>query len=192
MPEVIDTILRTFSERGSQAYGSECVTQLEHALQCAQIALDERANDTMVVAALLHDIGHILDAESLPKDSDGNLDDRHEEHAYDWLVAHFGTAVADPVRLHVPAKRYLCTVEPEYVNALSPTSHKSYLDQGGPMVEKELARFRAEPHYDAALRLRRWDDAAKVAGKVTPPIEDFVPPLRSVLKSAAEDGFDDH
>ena len=181
MSEAIDTILRTFSERGSHAYGKECVTQLEHALQSAQFALEERAGDTMVVAALLHDIGHILDADTLPQDCTENLDARHEERAFDWLVAHFGTAVADPVRLHVPAKRYLCTVEPDYVNALSPTSHKSYLDQGGPMTGEELAQFRAEPHCDTALRLRRWDDAAKVEDKATPQIEAFVAALRAAL-----------
>lgn len=88
------------------------------------------------------------------------------------------------MRLHVPAKRYLCTVEPEYENALSPTSDKSYIDQGGPMSESELAQFRAEPHCDAALRLRRWDDAAKVAGKETPRVAEFVPHLRAVLKDS--------
>jgi phosphonate degradation associated HDIG domain protein len=183
MADVIDTIVHTFSERGSEAYGSECVTQLEHALQSAQLASAERAGDALVAAALLHDIGHILEAGALPTDCDTNLDDRHEARAYDWLVDHFGREVADPVRLHVPAKRYLCTVEPAYEKALSPTSHKSYLDQGGPMSEAELAEFRAEPHCAAALRLRRWDDAAKVAGKTTPHIEDFVPPLRAALKA---------
>ena len=184
MSDVIEIIVHTFSERGSEAYGLECVTQLEHALQSAQLALNEDAGDALIAAALLHDIGHILDASALPIDIDANLDDRHEERAYEWLVSHFGGAVADPVRLHVPAKRYLCTIEPEYQNALSPTSHKSYLDQGGSMSEAELAQFRAEPHCDAALRLRRWDDAAKVAGLATPRIEEFAPRLRAVLKGA--------
>ena len=89
MGDVIETIVRTFSERGSEAYGSECVTQLEHALQSAQLASAERAGDALVAAALLHDIGHILDAGALPTDCDANLDDRHEERAYDWLVDHF-------------------------------------------------------------------------------------------------------
>jgi len=184
MNGVIETIVRTFSDRGSEAYGIECVTQLEHALQSAQLAMNECAGDALVAAALLHDIGHILDTEELPKDCDANLDDRHEERAYDWLVGIFGREVADPVRLHVPAKRYLCTVEPEYEKALTPTSHKSYLDQGGPMTEAELAQFRAEPNCEAAVRLRRWDDAAKVAGKATPHIEAFVPQLWAVLEDA--------
>jgi predicted HD phosphohydrolase len=146
--------------------------------------MEAHAGDKLIAAALLHDIGHILDENALPQDCDQNLDDRHETRAYDWLVGHFGTEVADPVRLHVPAKRYLCTVDPDYVNALSPTSHKSYLDQGGPMSEDELNQFQSELHCEAALQLRRWDDAAKVAGKSTPRVEDFVPQLRAVMQSA--------
>lgn len=88
MADAIETIVRTFSERGSAAYGTECVTQLEHALQSAQLASAERAGDALVAAALLHDIGHILDAGELPADCEANLDDRHEARAYDWLNNH--------------------------------------------------------------------------------------------------------
>lgn len=184
MSAIIETIEQTFADRGSDTYGAEAVTQLQHALQSAQLAREAGAPDTLVAAALLHDIGHILEADALPADCGGNLDDQHETRAHAWLLEHFGAAVADPVRLHVLAKRYLCTVDPGYAGKLSPTSHKSYLDQGGAMSEAELAAFRAEPHHEAALRLRVWDDRAKDPKRETPGIEAFRPHLEAALLRA--------
>lgn len=179
MHSVIDRILHTFDVRGDLAYGSEAVTQRQHALQSATLAEQENAEPALIAAALLHDVGHILDADELPQGDDEDLDDAHEQRAYEWLLRYYGASVADPVRLHVAAKRYLCTVEPAYESQLSPTSHKSYLDQGGPMDATEKSAFESEPYFQESLRLRRWDDLAKDPQLETPPITHF----RGILES---------
>ncbi len=184
MSEVIEHIVSAFEQRGSQRYGSEAVTQLEHALQCGRLAMEEDADDSLVTAALLHDIGHILDPVAWPTDDEGGLDDRHESIGHSFLKEHFGNQVADPVLLHVPAKRYLCTKHPEYESTLSPTSRKSYHDQGGRMSEKELKLFESEPYFLEALRLRKWDDTAKEVDAETPQLEQFVPIVRRCLTDA--------
>jgi len=176
----IETIVRVFRERGQGRYGSESVTQLQHALQCALLARRAGAESPQVAAALLHDIGHIIDDHEIPESDEQNLDDLHEERAYVWLKENFGPAVADPVRLHVTAKRYLCTVEPDYAGTLSPTSLKSFHDQGGLMSAAELDDFRDERFAFEAVQLRRWDDLAKDPNMETPSIEDFVPMLEQL------------
>lgn len=181
MTDIFDRILRTFYQRGDLAYGSEAVTQRQHALQSATMAEAEQAPPWLVTAALLHDIGHILDADDLPQDDDQDLDDAHEQRGYELLLYHFGARVADPVRLHVAAKRYLCTVDPDYAGKLSPASFKSYLDQGGQMSGDEMTSFQSMPHFDEALRLRRWDDLAKDPQGVTAPLEAFRPVVESSL-----------
>jgi len=174
-------IVRLFQKYGQGRYGSEAVSQLQHALQAAYFAKRQGADSTLVAAALLHDIGHIIDGQSLPKSDNEDLDDAHENRAYEWLKSNFGSAVADPVRLHVAAKRYLCTTEPEYESKLSPTSLKSYYDQGGPMNQSELDDFKDERFAYEAVQLRRWDDLAKDPNMITPSIEDFMPLLDSLL-----------
>lgn len=181
MEAVIETIVATFKQRGDEKYADEGVTQLQHALQCAELARDAEVSETLIVAALLHDIGHILGSGDLPPDCGVNLDDQHESVGFDFLNRHFGPAVAEPVRLHVVAKRFLCTTEPTYQETLSPTSLKSYFDQGGPIEDLELARFRAHPFFEAAIQLRRWDDLAKQSGKDYLCIDEFLPQLQTVL-----------
>ncbi len=180
----IQVILSAFEERGQGRYGSEEVSQLEHALQCATLAVEDGASNQQIVAALLHDLGHIISGDDLPTGLDENLDDMHEERAYQWLLLHFGPDVAEPVRLHVAAKRYLCTVEPSYASTLSPTSLKSFHDQGGEMSGSEVQEFRALPHYHLALQLRRWDDQAKDPNLETQPIDGFVSYLTACLRTS--------
>ncbi|MGI9430470.1 MAG: HD domain-containing protein [Bythopirellula sp.] len=173
MNPVVDEVLQVFRERGDQSYGTEAVTQLEHALQTAALAIEHDAQASLVAAALLHDIGHIRESNQ-DQQGESSLDDKHEDTPYRWLLQHFGKAVADPVRLHVVAKRYLCTKQADYERTLSPTSHESYLQQGGRMDDAELAAFEAEEFWREALRLRVWDDTAKDPTKATPPIEEFI------------------
>jgi len=187
--KIVSRILSVFRQRGGEMYGSEAVTQLEHALQAASLARQSCASSELIAAALLHDIGHILDkGDEVPQATDEdpqNLDDAHEERGRRWLRDHFGPQVSDPVRLHVAAKRYLCTVEPEYLECLSPTSLQSFHDQGGTMSHEEVQAFESEANYEAALSLRRWDDTAKIVGQKTPAIEDFI----TELTASVECGF---
>ena len=177
---VIDEIFALYARRGGATYG-EGVTQSEHALQAATLAEQEGASPELVVAALLHDIGHLL--HDLPEDiADQGIDTRHESLASAWLSQHFGPAVTEPVRLHVAAKRYLCATEPGYLDALSPASILSLELQGGPMSRAEAATFAGLDHAAEAVRLRRWDEAAKEAGHPTPDFPHFRPMLRRALR----------
>ncbi len=177
-----ENIIDLYRQRGNEIYGDEKVTQAEHAIQSALLAEQQGASDAQIVAALLHDIGHILGEDKLPSSNLENLDDGHENRAYSWLCEHFGREIADPIRLHVSAKRYLCSVTPEYCETLSPTSYKSYLDQGGPMSEEELHAFRREPFFEQAVALRRWDDQAKDSELVIPDISYFADRLKIGLE----------
>ena len=166
------TVLELFGKRGNSQYGNEAVTQLEHALQAAMFAERDGADAALVTAALLHDVGHLLHA--LPDDApEQGIDDHQETAAANWLAKRFEPEVVEPVRLHVAAKRYLCTVEPAYREVLSGPSLVSLELQGGLLSDAERESFEVSPHCAAAVRLRRWDDAAKVVGLATPPLEHF-------------------
>lgn len=176
-------VLQLFQQHGGSRYGGENVSQLEHALQAAYFAEKDGAPATLVAAALLHDIGHLL--HDLPADApDQGIDDRHEALGAQWLTVRFGPAVCEPVNLHVIAKRYLCANDPSYFGLLSAPSIQSLALQGGPMTAEESRQFEQHPHYQAAVRLRRWDDAAKVEHLVTPYLEHFA----QHLDAAAAEG----
>ncbi len=182
MPTV-DEILELFEKRGDSEYGGECVTQLEHALQAATFAENEQAPPSLIAAALLHDVGHLL--HDLPDDApDDGIDDRHETSGYNYLRELFPAAVTEPVRLHVPAKRYLCAVDPNYRQQLSQPSIVSLELQGGTMTAEEVAEFEANDHCDGAVRLRRWDDAAKDPNATTPPLSHFAQYLQQSVAEA--------
>jgi phosphonate degradation associated HDIG domain protein len=179
MSEVIDEIFRVFREQGSGAYLGEPVSLTEHMLQSASAAERDGAPPRLVAAALLHDYGHFI--HELPEDSaEHGVDTRHEEVAHVFLSAYFGPEVAEPIRMHVAAKRYLCATEPSYMEALSPASILSLELQGGPYSPAEVAAFEASPHAEDAVRLRRYDDVGKVPGLATPGLEHY----RSVLHAA--------
>lgn len=181
MHEIVSRIQQTFSQRGGEKYADEGVTQLQHALQCAALARQEQASSAQVVAALLHDIGHILGNRDLPPNTAADLDDHHERVGHAFLRNHFGEVVADPVRLHVAAKRYLCTKDPSYQTHLSPTSYKSFLDQGGLMNPEEVAAFEREPFFEQAVQLRRWDDTGKDPVAQVPDIDAYFDDLAALL-----------
>jgi OPA family glycerol-3-phosphate transporter-like MFS transporter len=178
--DAVARVFRLFQERGHDAYLGEPVSQVEHALQAAWAAEQARAPGPLIAAALLHDVGHLL--HHLPEDcAEAGIDDRHEELGARWVERHFGPAVSEPIRLHVPAKRYLCAAEPGYLERLSPASLLSLKLQGGPFSPEESEAFRRGPYFEAALALRRWDEEAKVAGLATPPLEHFRPHLEAAL-----------
>jgi [1-hydroxy-2-(trimethylamino)ethyl]phosphonate dioxygenase len=165
--ELFDEIAALFAARGQEAYG-EGVSIAEHSLQTAALAHAESAEPGLVVAALLHDIGHFIEA---PDDAFGYH--KHDRSGGVWLAARFPAEVSEPVRLHVAAKRYLCAVEPEYFDRLSMASRYSLSKQGGPMTSEEAAEFARRAFSDSAVRLRRWDDGGKIAGMVVPPLESY-------------------
>jgi phosphonate degradation associated HDIG domain protein len=178
---IVDEIFRVFREQGSGAYLGEPVSMTEHMLQSAQAAEQEGAPPKLVAAALLHDYGHFI--HDLPEDSaQHGVDTQHEEVAHAFLSEHFGAEIAEPIRMHVAAKRYLCAVEPEYLDELSPASILSLELQGGPYNAAEVAEFECSPHAEDAVRLRRWDDVGKIAGLATPELEHYRPVLEAALK----------
>jgi phosphonate degradation associated HDIG domain protein len=181
MNATLDEIARKLSGSGQRRYGLHHVNQLEHALQTAWLA--ERAGDpdALVAASLLHDIGHMVHRLGDNPAARGT-DDLHEELGHAYLCALFGPEVTEPVRLHVAAKRYLCAVEPDYFATLAADSVRSLALQGGPMSPAEAAAFAALPQADAAVRLRRYDDSAKVAGLETPDVAHFMPALERSLR----------
>jgi len=158
------------------------ISQREHALQAATIAENEDATPVLIVAALLHDIGHLV--HDLPEDSSAQgVDDKHELLGQAYLEASFGEQVAAPVRLHVAAKRYLCAAEDDYLKCLSEASQVSLRLQGGPFTPAEMNEFEGLHHWRDAVQVRRWDDLAKVEGMVTPSIEHFTGYMRQVLET---------
>ena len=169
---LVAEICALYARHGGDAYFGERVTMREHGLQAAHFARLQGAAEPLVLAALLHDIGHLLI--QAPADiKDWTEDARHEEVGAAWLAQRFGPAVAEPVRLHVPAKRYLCAIDPHYRAQLSAASLHTLTLQGGAMSAVECARFRAEPHHAAAVQVRHCDDMGKMAGLITDPLESY-------------------
>jgi phosphonate degradation associated HDIG domain protein len=169
---IFEEVVELFERKGRDAYLGEPVSQAEHALQAAYLAESEGAPDTLVAAALLHDVGHLLvdPGEDL---AERGIDGGHEQVGASWLASAFGDDVAEPPRLHVAAKRYLCAVDPSYLSGLSPASLLSLRLQGGPFGSEEVERFETNPRWRDALRLRRWDDAAKIPGLVVPGVDHY-------------------
>jgi [1-hydroxy-2-(trimethylamino)ethyl]phosphonate dioxygenase len=168
----VDQVFAVLAAGGGTAYFGEPVTVLEHSLQAARIIRESGRNDTLVAAALLHDLGHLLHVDGEDAAQRG-LNTRHEELGVAALAGHLPAAVLDPIRMHVAAKRYLCFAEPEYMAELSPASLESLSLQGGPMTAAEAEAYLVAPHAGDAIRLRRADDAAKIAGLSMPGLESY-------------------
>ena len=169
---VADEILAIYAARGAGAYFGERVSMTEHALQTAYFAQQADAPESLIVAALLHDIGHLL--AQVPDDiADWTADAQHEAIGARWLAQRFHPGICEPVRLHVAAKRYLCATDAQYFAKLSPASVHTLKLQGGPMSASEVTQFQSERYFTQAVRVRRWDDAGKVAGLKTPQFAEY-------------------
>jgi [1-hydroxy-2-(trimethylamino)ethyl]phosphonate dioxygenase len=167
----VNEIFETFRRRGGDHYGED-ITQLEHALQCAWLAAEEGAPDSLIAAALLHDWGHFFEDRGDAAERDG-VDAHHETHGAALLRRWFGPEVTTPIALHVAAKRHLCAVEPGYEEALSDASRLSLQLQGGRFTPEQAQKFEAAPFAADAIRLRRWDDAGKIEDAIVPPLEAY-------------------
>ncbi|TAD89808.1 MAG: HD domain-containing protein [Alphaproteobacteria bacterium] len=174
-----DALIAVYDVLAHRRYGLADVSQAQHALQAAALAEAAKEPPPLIAAALLHDVGHMVHELGEDPASDG-IDDQHEALGAAWLTRLFGPAVTEPIRLHVAAKRYLCAVEPGYREQLSEDSERSLVLQGGPMTPAEVTRFASLAHAEDAIRLRRYDDLAKDPSAVAPPLEHFIPLLRSL------------
>ena len=172
-------IIHLYAAKGGARYGSELVSQLEHALQCAQLAQEEGAGAELVAAAFLHDVGHLV--VERPHFMGREIDDLHQFVGLPLLRGLLGAAVLEPIRLHVEAKRYLCRAEAGYWERLAPASKHSLELQGGPFSGAEAGSFLGRLHAREAIRLRRWDDRARLPGQSLPDL-DFA---AAVLENAA-------
>jgi len=174
----VNQLQSLFEKYGVSAYG-EHVTQLQHAVQCAKLAETAHASDSMIAAALLHDVGHLLYNEEM---AEMQLNDRHEFLGAQLLERLFGEAVAQPVKLHVMAKRYLCGVNDGYYEGLSEASKESLLLQGGPLEDpRQITVFKRNPFFEQALDLRHWDDEGKDEHDSDDDFTRFVPLLNDLL-----------
>jgi gamma-butyrobetaine dioxygenase len=180
-PDPVQVVADVFASEGAREHLGEPVTQASHMLQAAALAQASGAPPALVAAALLHDVGHFTGLSAGHELMRGR-DNQHGAAGADWLAQWFGPEVTDPVRLHVAAKRYLCAVEPGYLAALSPASAYTLGVQGGPMDADERAVFEAHPQACAALRLRRWDDAAKDPAATPPAFGYYRSLLRRLLR----------
>lgn len=177
----LQDLARLLTEKGNGRYGLHDVLQAQHALQAAWLAERDGRQPALITASLLHDVGHLVHDLGEDPAADG-IDDRHEVVGHDYLARLFGPDVTEPVRLHVAAKRYLCAAESDYFSRLSADSVRSLALQGGPMSDAEQAAFLDNPHAQAAIQLRRYDEGAKVKDLVTPPVEHFLPYVAACLR----------
>lgn len=179
-PTTVDELFELYERVGDSNYG-ESITQIDHALQSAALARDAGAGEALIVAALFHDVGHLVaDVQGTPGFDPASEDDDHEARGARILARLFGASVAQPVAMHVLAKRWRCTREPAYHDQLSRASRATLIAQGGLLSEEECQRFEAHPGFADALALRTWDDAGKVEGLDVGALRDWEPIARSL------------
>ena len=177
-----DRLLDAMARSAARRYGAERVSELAHALQCAELAAAAGADEHLTLACLLHDVGRFVVEQSLVFDRVGGARPGargHHEVGAEVIAPYVPERVAWLVRMHADAKRYLCSTDPGYHATLSPASQHTLTLQGGLMSTEEIARLSGHGWLADALRLRRWDDGAKVAGQVTRPLESWAPLVRS-------------
>jgi len=180
MMQTLADISGLFFKYGQKPYGEQ-VTQLQHAVQVAHLAEQAGASEALVAAALLHDVGHLLYNDEM---AHANLNDRHEALGGQLLERLFGLNVAEPVRLHVLAKRYLCVVDEAYYEGLSAASKHSLELQGGRLsTAAQIQSFEQNPYFEDAVQLRLWDDQGKNSADLDTDFKRYLPLLQSLERS---------
>lgn len=177
---IVDFILDLFARRGAEEYLGESVSMSQHMEQSAACAVADGANEALVIALLLHDIGHFM-SDFPDEDLASGIDNCHEEAGANFLAFFFPKTVTEPIRLHVAAKKYLCAVDNEYIKRLSHASVQSLNVQGGPMTDLEVKAFESNPYHLFAVKARHYDDDGKVFGLAIRPIKDYRAQLESLL-----------
>ena len=173
-----------YRQHGDEQYSGEPVSQIEHALQCAALAEAEGADDELVTAAFLHDLGHLLhDLGETP--SARGIDDVHQYRVLPFLRGVFSERVLGAIAMHVDAKRYLCATRSEYYGALSEDSRRSLKLQGGVFDAGQAQQFISTPGAFEAVRVRLWDDRAKIAGFATPDLDHVMQRMRRCALAGA-------
>ncbi len=171
---VVNEIFDLYAKHGAEEYAGEKVSQLEHMVQAAQLAMEGGYDDEVVLAAFLHDVGHLLPITHPEESMDGYGMMDHEKVGADFLrKVGFSDRMCRLIASHVNAKRYLTWKYPEYYNQLSGASKKTLEYQGGRMEEKEALAFEADPLFDLYIQMRRWDEAAKIENLPVPDINLF-------------------
>ena len=169
-----------FERRGADSYLGEAVTMSQHMLQGALLAEEAGADDALIAAALLHDIGHYTN--EFPDDALArNIDNVHEEAGAAVIAPYFPDVVTDCVRYHVAAKRYLCATRPDYFKRLSEASVHSLNLQGGPMTEEEVREFEKNPNLKKIIQVRYLDEAGKQPDMETPDFWHFAPMVQRIV-----------
>ena len=181
---IVDFLADIFARRGSEEYLGEAVTVGEHMLQGAHFAEVQGQSDEIVVAALLHDIGHFT-SEFGTFSMEDTEDRFHEDAGARILEPFFPSVVTDCVRYHVAAKRYLCAMDPDYFGQLSDASIHSLNLQGGPMTKDEAAQFESNRNLDAIIAVRKLDDQGKVAGLETPAFSHYAARVQALVDQHA-------
>jgi len=179
--DVVERIFEHMRGGRDRRYGADVVNVLSHSIQCGSQAEKAGASEALIAAALLHDIGHMINPDARAARERGE-DARHEVAGEHFLSAWFGDAVTKPVLHHVAAKRYLTATDPAYYDKLSKVSKHTLELQGGPFTPEEAEAFIAQPFAEDGVRLRLWDEAAKDPDAEMPALEHFRPVLQAVLK----------
>jgi len=160
--QTADEIIHLLKQHGDQEYAGESVTQLQHMFQAGMHALSHTTDEELILAAFLHDVGHICESARLVPQMGqyGTVD--HEQIGAAFLKQKgFSAAIVQLVGSHVAAKRYLTYADPAYFEQLSEASKETLVYQGGPMSPSEAEDFESDPLFDEMLRLRIWDEASK-------------------------------
>ena len=179
---IVDYLADIFERRGAESYLGEKVSMAQHMLQAAQAAEQSQAGPDLIVAALLHDVGHYSNEISDTVLMKGT-DNYHEEAGANFLADYFPLSVTEPIRQHVAIKRYLCATDPTYSSRLSEASVYTLNVQGGPMTLDEVAEFEKTPYLDNCIRLRIWDDEGKDPDKPHPDFSHYRDLVQSLVKS---------
>lgn len=171
---IAEEIIEMYQHHGGEEYAGEKVTQLEHMVQAAQLAEQQGYDEEVILAAFLHDIGHICEAANGDNEMDGFGIKDHEEAGADFLRRRgFSERLIVLVQSHVGAKRYLTYKYPSYYDSLSEASKKTLGYQGGRMMEAEATNYEKQPLFDLIIQMRRWDDDAKLLDKPLPDLEKY-------------------